>query len=143
MTRHAKKNKKPMVISWRFAFVVLSLSTIFVGLVARAAYIQVIEPDMLVEQGDLRSLRVKSDEVMRGMIFDRNGEELAVSVPVESIYADSKIVMQAKANADSRRWYALADMLQMTPEALTKKIAPDPKKRYVYLERHASPPTVD
>ncbi len=143
MTRHAKKNKKPMVISWRFAFVVLSLSTIFVGLVARAAYIQVIEPDMLVEQGDLRSLRVKSDEVMRGMIFDRNGEELAVSVPVESIYADSKIVMQAKANADSRRWYALADMLQMTPEQLTKKIATDPKKRYVYLERQASPATVD
>ena len=143
MTRHAKKNKKPMVISWRFAFVVLSLSTIFVGLVARAAYIQVVEPDLLVERGDQRSLRVKSADVMRGMILDRNGEELAVSVPVESIYADSKVVMEAKSNEDMRRWYALAEMLQMTPEELTKKIATDKKKRYVYLQRQASPATAE
>jgi cell division protein FtsI (penicillin-binding protein 3) len=143
MSRQAKNRKHPTVISWRFAFVVLSLSTIFVGLVARAAYIQVVDPDMLVEQGDLRSLRVKSDEVLRGMILDRNGEELAVSVPVESVYADSKVVMQANAKGDNRRWHALAEMLQITPEQLTKKIATDPKKRYVYLQRHASPATVD
>ncbi len=143
MTRHAKKNKKPMVISWRFAFVVLSLSTIFIGLVARAAYIQVVEPDLLVERGDQRSLRVKSADVMRGMILDRNGEELAVSVPVESIYADSKVVMDAKSNEDVRRWYALAEMLQMTPAELTKKIATDEKKRYVYLQRQASPATAE
>jgi cell division protein FtsI (penicillin-binding protein 3) len=143
MSRQAKNRKHPTVISWRFAFVVLSLSTVFIGLVARAAYLQVVEPDMLVEQGDLRSLRVKSDEVLRGMILDRNGEELAVSVPVESVYADSKVVMQANAKGDNRRWHALAEMLQITPEQLTKKIATDPKKRYVYLQRHASPATVD
>ncbi|MBU2426014.1 MAG: peptidoglycan glycosyltransferase FtsI [Gammaproteobacteria bacterium] len=143
MSRQAKNRKHPTVISWRFAFVVLSLSTVFVGLVARAAYLQVLEPDMLVEQGDLRSLRVKSDEVLRGMILDRNGEELAVSVPVESVYADSKVVMQANAKGDNRRWHALAEMLQITPDQLTKKIATDPKKRYVYLQRHASPATVD
>jgi len=143
MSRQAKKVKHPTVISWRFAFVVLSLSTVFFGLVARAAYLQVVDPDMLVEQGDLRSLRVKSDEVLRGMILDRNGEELAVSVPVESVYADSKVVMQANAKGDNRRWHALAEMLQITPEKLTQKIATDPKKRYVYLQRHASPATVD
>ncbi|MFN6970735.1 MAG: penicillin-binding transpeptidase domain-containing protein [Rheinheimera sp.] len=143
MSRQAKNRKHPTVISWRFAFVVLSLSTVFVGLVARAAYLQVVEPDMLVEQGDLRSLRVKSDEVLRGMILDRNGEELAVSVPVESVYADSKVVIQANAKGDNRRWHALAEMLQITPEQLTKRIATDPKKRYVYLQRHASPATVD
>jgi len=143
MSRQAKNRKHPTVISWRFAFVVLTLSTVFVGLVARAAYLQVVEPDMLVEQGDLRSLRVKSDEVLRGMILDRNGEELAVSVPVESVYADSKVVIQANAKGDNRRWHALAEMLQITPEQLTQRIATDPKKRYVYLQRHASPATVD
>lgn len=141
--KQAKQRKHPTVISWRFAFVVMTLSVIFFGLVARAAYLQVVEPDMLVEQGDLRSLRVKSDEVMRGMILDRHGEELAVSVPVESIYADSKVVMQANAKEDTRRWHALADMLQISPQILTDKIATDPKKRYVYLQRHASPATVD
>ena len=121
MSRQAKKRKQPTVISSPFAFVVLSLSTIFVGLVARAAYLQVIEPDMLVEQGDRRSFRVKCEDVLRGMILDRHGEELAVSVPVESIYGDPKVVMQAKANEVVRRWHALADMLQITPEQLKQK----------------------
>jgi len=142
-SRQAKSRHKPTIISWRFAFVVLGLSAIFFGLVARAAYLQVIDPEKLIEEGDSRTLRVKSDTVLRGMIFDRHGEELAVSVPVESIYADSRTVIQAAANKDQRRWHALADMLQMTPEQLTKKIATDPKKRYVYLQRQASPATVD
>jgi len=141
--RQAKSRNKPTIISWRFAFVVLGLSAIFFGLVARAAYLQVIDPDKLIEEGDSRTLRVKSDAVLRGMIFDRHGEELAVSVPVESIYADSRTVINAGANKDQRRWHALADMLQMTPQQLTQKIATDPKKRYVYLQRQASPATVD
>lgn len=142
-SRQAKSRNKPTIISWRFAFVVLGLSAIFFGLVARAAYLQVIDPDKLIEEGDSRTLRVKSDAVLRGMIFDRHGEELAVSVPVESIYADSRTVINAGANKDQRRWHALADMLQMTPQQLTQKIATDPKKRYVYLQRQASPATVD
>lgn len=142
-SRQAKSRNKPTIISWRFAFVVLGLSAVFFGLVARAAYLQVIDPDKLIEEGDSRTLRVKSDAVLRGMIFDRHGEELAVSVPVESIYADSRTVIQAGANKDQRRWHALADMLQLTPQQLTQKIATDPKKRYVYLQRQASPATVD
>lgn len=141
--KQAKQRKTPSVITWRFAFVVASLSVVFFGLVARAAYLQVVEPDMLVEQGDRRSLRVKSDEVMRGMILDRHGEELAVSVPVESVFADSRVVIEANAKGDERRWHALADMLQISPQELADRIATDPKKRFVYLQRHASPATVD
>ena len=77
-SRQAKSRHKPTIISWRFAFVVLGLSAIFFGLVARAAYLQVIDPEKLIEEGDSRTLRVKSDTVLRGMIFDRHGEELAV-----------------------------------------------------------------
>ncbi len=91
-SRQAKSRKQPTVISWRFAFVVLSVSAIFCTLIARAAYLQVVDPDKLVAEGDNRTLRVKSDDALRGMITDRNGEELAVSVPVESIYADSKVI---------------------------------------------------
>lgn len=141
--RQAKTKNKPSVISWRFAFVVLSVSTVFCALVARAAYLQVVEPDKLLAEGDNRTLRVKSESALRGMILDRHGEELAVSVPVESIYADSKVILENNVINDQRRWHALADMLQMTPERLKQKIATDKKKRHVYLERHASPATVD
>ena len=105
----AKARTVPSVLGWRFAFVLLSLAAVFSALVARAAWLQVVEPDMLVSQGDMRSLRVEADTVLRGMILDRNGEELAVSVPVEAIWADPKVVIERHAAADERRWHALAE----------------------------------
>ena len=62
----AKARTVPSVLGWRFAFVLLSLAAVFSALVARAAWLQVVEPDMLVSQGDMRSLRVEADTVLRG-----------------------------------------------------------------------------
>ena len=66
----------------------LVLSVLFLaagGMVARAAYLQLIYKDFLQEQGDERYLRVVEVPAHRGMIVDRNGEPLAVSSPVDSI----------------------------------------------------------
>ncbi len=139
----AKARQYPSVISWRFAFVMFSLSAVFVGLLARAAWLQVVEPEMLVSQGDRRSLRVEADTVMRGMVFDRHGEALAVSVPVEAIWADPKIVIERNAPGDERRWHALADIMQMTPQQLLSRVGDDPKRRFVYLQRQVNPAVVD
>nr|WP_178089557.1 penicillin-binding transpeptidase domain-containing protein [Rheinheimera lutimaris] len=130
-------------MSWRFAFVLLTLSAVFGALMVRAAWLQVVEPDMLVSQGDMRSLRVEADSVLRGMILDRNGEELAVSVPVEAIWADPKIVIERHAAADERRWHALADILQMTPAQLLQKVGDNPQRRFIYLQRQVNPAVVD
>lgn len=139
----AKSRTTPSVIGWRFAFVLVSLAGVFTALVVRAAWLQVVEPDMLVSQGDMRSLRVEADTVLRGMIFDRNGEELAISVPVEAIWADPKVVIERHAAADERRWHALADILQMTPAQLLNKIGDNPQRRFVYLQRQVNPAVVD
>lgn len=139
----AKTNKQPAVLGWRFAFVLISISAVFVALVARAAWLQVVEPDMLVTQGDLRSLRVESDKVMRGMILDRHGEALAVSVPVEAIWADPKEVLERNAAGDERRWHALAEILQLTPQQLLTRIGDNPQRRFVYLQRQVNPAVVD
>ncbi|MFC4656108.1 MULTISPECIES: penicillin-binding transpeptidase domain-containing protein [Rheinheimera] len=141
--RQAKKNQQPAVISWRFAFVIVALLGVFSALVIRSAYLQVIEPEMLLEQGDARTLRVKADAAMRGMILDRHGEELAVSVPSQSIWADPQLVLRNKNKIDQRHWHALAEMLRMTPQQLSAKIGSDDNKRFVYLQRQASPATVD
>ncbi|MBU1310579.1 MAG: peptidoglycan glycosyltransferase FtsI, partial [Gammaproteobacteria bacterium] len=124
--RQAKARTVPSVLGWRFAFVMLSLSAVFAALMVRAAWLQVIEPDMLVSQGDARSLRVEADAVLRGMISDRNGEELAVSIPVEAIWADPKVVLERHAAADERRWHALADILQLSPTQLLQRIGDNP-----------------
>lgn len=142
-TPQAKARTVPSVLGWRFAFVLLSLALVFSALMVRAAWLQVVEPDMLVSQGDARSLRVEADTVLRGMIFDRNGEELAVSVPVEAIWADPKVVIERHAAADERRWHALADILQLTPAQLQNRIGTNPQRRFVYLQRQVNPAVVD
>jgi cell division protein FtsI (penicillin-binding protein 3) len=142
-TPQAKARTSPSVLGWRFAFVLLSLTAVFTALVVRAAWLQVIEPDMLVSQGDARSLRVESDSVLRGMIVDRNGEELAVSVGVEAIWADPKVVIERNAAADERRWHALAEILQLTPAQLLNRIGDNPQRRFVYLQRQVNPAVVD
>lgn len=141
--QHAKRNQTPGMVGWRFIFVLLALGSVFVVLIGRAAYLQVLEPDMLISQGDLRSLRVKSDTVLRGMILDRHGEELAVSVPVQAIWADPKVVLERGSEHDERRWQALADTLNMTPQQLSERIGTDSRRRFVYLQRQVNPAAVD
>lgn len=142
-TPQAKARTVPSVLGWRFAFVLFSLAGVFTALVVRAAWLQVVEPDMLVSQGDMRTLRVENNSVLRGMITDRNGEELAISIPVEAIWADPKVVIERNAAADERRWHALADILQLTPKQLVQRIGTNPQKRFVYLQRQVNPAVVD
>ena len=68
---------------------------------------------------------------------------LAVSVPVEAIWADPKVVIERHAATDERRWHALADILQMTPAALLSKVGDNPQRRFVYLQRQVNPAVVD
>jgi cell division protein FtsI (penicillin-binding protein 3) len=113
------KNTKPNVAAWRYYLVLVAVVFIYFGLMARTAYIQVIEPEMLKKQGDMRSLRVSENRVQRGSILDRNGSELAISVPVETVWADPKIIMDNNALAMTEHWQALADVLDQDISKLT------------------------
>jgi len=130
---------KPTTVAWRFYVVLGVILFVYSGLLARSAYIQVIEPDMLKKQGDMRSLRTTAKTVQRGSIVDRNGNKLAVSVPVETIWADPKIVMQNNALGMKEHWQALADVLDQNVNDLTSRVLRHPTKRFVYIERQVSP----
>ncbi len=60
-----------------------------------------------MRQGDMRSLRVQEVSTSRGMITDRSGRPLAVSVPVKAIWADPKEVHDAGGISVGDRWKAL------------------------------------
>lgn len=138
----AKQNATPSLVHWRFVVVLVVVMMVFTALAVRAAYIQVIEPDALIEQGDSRTLRTRNMPSYRGIITDRNGVELAVSVPVRAIYADPKIIHEQNGFHDPRRWDALADVLGQKVSSLKEKVA-NPKRRFVYLQRQVSPAMAD
>lgn len=117
-----------------FAFLLL------VALVARVAYIQIIEPDTLIKQSDMRSVRVHNVPSARGIVSDRNGEQIAVSVPVQAVYADPKTIFEkGDALTDVKRWQALAQVLQLEPEEMISRIERNKTRRFIYLARQVSP----
>ncbi len=135
----SNRSSQPTTTAWRYYVVLAIVALIYAVLLARSAYIQIIEPDMLKKQGDMRSLRTAAKTVQRGSIVDRNGDELAISVPVETVWADPKIIMDNNALAMVEHWQALADVLGQNVNKLTSRVLRNPSKRFVYLERKISP----
>ena len=104
------------------------------ALVVRAVDLQVVRKDFYQEQGDARYLRDLAIPVSRGTIFDRNGEPLAVSTPVESIWANP---MDVLAHAD--RIPDLAKAAGLDEDALKQKLMERSDKEFIYLKRHLNP----
>ncbi len=135
-----RKTKKPdhSLLQWRFLTVIAFILLGFAGLIVRTGWIQIVDPDRLRLEGDLRSLRTTADESGRGMVTDRNGEQLAVSVPVQAVWADPKAVHESGSLDNTRAWQALAEVLGLDVKELTSRIA-DPRRRFVYLQRQITP----
>ncbi|MDR0218962.1 MAG: peptidoglycan glycosyltransferase FtsI [Enterobacteriaceae bacterium] len=130
-----KQEDKVNFVKWRFALLCGGISLALLGLLIRVAYLQIINPDRLVKEGDSRSLRTQSVPTSRGMINDRNGRQLAVSVSVYAIWADPKEIIEKGGVKDDTRWQALANILSIPFDQLTSKISEFPKGRFVYLAR--------
>ena len=91
MTRSVLYTTSPLLASktplWRSKFIVAALALGFVGLGARAAYVQVFANDFFKRQGLVRFARTLELPANRGRLLDRNGLILASSVPAASIWA--------------------------------------------------------
>ncbi|MBW8189529.1 peptidoglycan glycosyltransferase FtsI [Neiella marina] len=140
---HAKRKLKPTMIPWRFYAVIVTVCLMFAMLLARAAYIQIVEPDRLKREGDMRSLRTKTGDVQRGIITDRHGEELAVSVPVKAVWVDPKVIADMGGIQKRQRWSALADALSLDADKLISKIESAPNRRFMYIKRQVTPGLTD
>nr|MDQ6119930.1 hypothetical protein [Klebsiella pneumoniae subsp. pneumoniae] len=111
-------------------------------LLGRVAWLQVISPDMLVRQGDMRSLRVQEVSTARGMITDRSGRPLAVSVPVKAIWADPKSSM-TPAGLPGYALESAGGCLNMPLDQLATRINTNPRMRFIYLARQVNPDMAD
>ncbi|MBI5430234.1 MAG: penicillin-binding protein 2 [Nitrosomonadales bacterium] len=107
------------------------------GLLGRGVYLQGIHDDFLQKKGDARYGRVIEISAHRGMITDRNGEPLAVSTPVESVWASPPDV-----EADRRQVKKLAQILGMDVEEVKNRLF-NVSRDFVYLKRQLPPDQVE
>jgi len=115
----------------------LVLGFLFCGmalLAARALWLQVVTSDYLQEQGNARHLRVIQDNSHRGMIFDRHGEPLAISTPVDSVWAEPGELDEARA-----QWPALAKAVGMSARDIAQAVRHYQGREFMYLKRHVTP----
>ncbi len=118
----------------RLQWVGLALGLCSVSLVGRAAYVQIINSDFYQRQGEARYLRELPINTSRGMITDRNGEPVAVSTPVASIWVNPQELLRAP-----DRIPELATALGMPLDELSSKLSQKSDKEFMFLRRRINP----
>lgn len=146
--RHTRKRHNarkpaagPVITRGRLVSMLVVMSALAVALIWHLAYLQVIPNAdrgfaFLQQQGAARTLRSEPIRAYRGVISDRNGEILAVSTPVKSLWANPQ-------RLDMTRLPELADALGVSQQELGSKIARYGDKQFVYLQRNLPPQEAD
>ncbi|PXB87396.1 cell division protein, partial [Pseudomonas aeruginosa] len=119
---------------WRFCVIVGLLLAMVGAIVWRIVDLHVIDHDFLKGQGDARSVRHIAIPAHRGLITDRNGEPLAVSTPVTTLWANPKELMTAK-----ERWPQLAAALGQDTKLFADRIEQNAEREFIYLVRGLTP----
>ncbi|WP_043317392.1 penicillin-binding protein 2 [Microbulbifer sp. HZ11] len=128
------------IARWRFALMAGLLCALAAALVVHLASLQVLpEQDkgyrFLQDQGRARTIRTEEIAAYRGSILDRNGELLAVSTPVHTIWANPQLLKEA----DAKQLRGLAAALGTPPAKLAKRLEKYRNKGFMYLRRHMTP----
>ena len=155
---------QPKLARWRAWLVLAGLTSLFLVLLGRGIWLQGFNEEFLQEQGEARYTRNLKQAANRGVITDRNGEPLAISTPVQSIWASPRsLKLLAVGQTRPRHWEpvsekeptpitvaevkTLAKLLGMPVEELTKKLTESRKNSkgevwqpdFVWLKRHLPP----
>ncbi len=126
----------PIVVklpAWRRRLLLVVVLSGFAALLGRGIYLQSYHKSFLQEKGDARYSRTLVLSAQRGKITDRYGELLAISSPVESVWANPSDV-----KIDAEQTKKIADLLQLNVEFINKKLANE-EREFVYLKRRISP----
>jgi len=122
------------VYSGRRAFLLLCMGLAATVLVWRAVCLQVLDKAFLMSQGQARHLRVVTLPAHRGMIQDRNGEPLAISTPVESVWVNPQELAD-----EQQRIPELSHLLSLDKSSVRRLLASRADREFIYLRRHIDP----
>jgi len=137
VNHHTKRIQTPQLRlkleGWRSRLTLVCCLALFVVLLGRAFYLQGLNNDFLQAKGESRFVRVLNMPASRGAVMDRHGKPLAISTPVESIWASpSEMVFDEKDIAK------LSAALSMDKKIIRTRLA-DTDKNFVWLKRQISP----
>ncbi len=105
---------------------------VFFVIAARAGYLQLVMAEDLSARGNQQHQRVIKLTPQRGAIYDRNGEALALSLEVRSLYANPDEIEDVNRVAKQ-----LARLLDISEKRLRTKLSR--KKKFIWIERRLSP----
>ncbi len=134
----SKRENKRGVAAWRLYLVHFTL-TLCLGVIGwKVGTLHIIERDFLQYQGDARTIRSEPIVAHRGIITDRNGEPLAVSTPVKSIWLDPRQII-----SDPESINRLAEFMDLNPQVLANNVGANASRGFMYVKRRVSPDEAD
>ncbi len=123
---------------WRLLLVLLGMMLCVAAIIWKVSTLQIVERDFLQSQGDARTIRTVPLVANRGLITDRNGEPLAVSTPVKSIWVNPQEII-----GDTSAISALAQELEFNADVLARNIESNNSKEFLYVKRRLPPAEAD
>jgi cell division protein FtsI (penicillin-binding protein 3) len=118
---------------WRSRFLLFVFIASFGLLLGRSVYLQGLNNEFLRAKGESRFSRIIEIPASRGRILDRNGEVLAVSTPVKSVWA-----IPGEVQVNRRDLARLAGLLEMSSGEIDRRLA-DTSRDFVFLKRQIPP----
>jgi cell division protein FtsI (penicillin-binding protein 3) len=112
-----------------------SMLTAMLVLSCRAVYLQVLDREFLQDKGDLQHIGIVDVPAYRGQIKDRNGNPLAISTPVQSIWMNMRQIKEA----DREKVAQMGKILSISDKDLQAFLKKEAGKRFVYLKRQINP----
>ena len=119
---------------WRVYLILFGMFLCVSVIIWKVANLHIIERDFLQDQGDRRTIRTVPLVANRGLITDRNGEPLAVSTPVQSIWVDPSQISD-----DPESMKLLAENLELNEEVLIQNLKLKSNLKFHYVKRRLPP----
>ena len=133
-----KQSSKIFFQKYRFYFVTTIFFIAVIFLFYRMLELTLFDRAFLSGQGKARSIRVINTPAFRGMIVDRNNSPLAVSTPVDSVWANPKDIELSQENLTQ-----LSQLLKLPAAEIEKQINSHKTKQFIYLKRGVTPDIAD
>lgn len=126
--RGPRRIARPVNHRRRLLWVLAGLAVVFALLISKLTELQVLNPDHYRAFGDSQRFHSQVLAAERGAILDRNGVELAMSRPSQSIFVDPKLVADPASEAA-----AVAPVLGLQARDVEQRMRGD--GRFAYLAR--------